>query len=407
MNFLFAWRYFKAKKSTNAINVIAWISMLSILCITFAFIVVLSVFNGFESLVKSLYSSFYTDIRVEAANGKYITVNDAMWQSLEDNNSIAAYVPVIEEKVLLMNGTDVQVVADLKGVGNKYPSVNEVNDYMVRGELYLGDEEHPAIVLGSGVEAALGLLSNRNLYPLTVYIPRKGSTIAVNNPMDAFSAAQIQTSGAFQIQVDIDNRYALTNIGFMRDMSKLLPDEYSAIEIALRQGARPDAVKKQLATVFPGYKIQTRYEQNESLFRLMKLEKWATYGILTLMLIVAAFTMIGGLSMLVLEKQKDIQILKALGASEKRIRNIFLLEGLLLAGIGALGGTLLALIFCWLQQEYGLIAIDGSTFLVEYYPVAINALDIQLILLIVLIITIAAAWYPAKKAALQPFDLKS
>lgn len=405
MNFLFAWRYFRAKKSTNAINVIAWISMLSILCITFAFIVVLSVFNGFEGLVKSLYSSFYTDIRIEAKTGKYLTVSESQLSALSTQQHIHAYTPTLEEKVLLMN-KDVQVITDLKAVDTSYTSVNEVKDYMIRGELYLGDNEKPAIVLGSGVEAALGILADRSIYPLTVYISRKGQTALTANPIDAFSAANIQTAGAFQIQADIDNKYSLTNLHFMREMTKTASDEYTAIEISLKQPDKVATAKKSLQQLFPGAKVLTRYEQNESLFNLMNMEKWATYALLTLMLVVAAFAMIGSLSMLVLEKKKDIQVLKALGASQRKIRNIFLAEGFLLSSIGAIIGTLLAIIFCYLQQSVGLIKISGSTFLVSYYPVAIDYGQIAIILSIVILITLAASWYPAKKAALQPFNLK-
>lgn len=404
MNFLFAWRYFKAKKSTNAINIIAWISMLSILCITFAFIVVLSVFNGFEGLVKSLYSSFYPDIRIEAQTGKYFTIEDSTLNKLSTHPNLKAYTPTLEGKVLLMNN-DIQVITDVKAVGASYGKVNDVEDYLIRGELALGDEDRPRIVLGSGVEAALGILSDRNIYPLMIYISKEGQSMSIN-PTDAFAVSNIQSSGTFQIQVDIDNKYSLTNIDFMRSMSKLREDQYSAVEISLIDPSKASQTKKSLQSLFPNAKVLTRYEQNESLFNLMKMEKWATYALLTLMLVVAAFAMIGSLSMLVLEKKKDIQILKALGASQRKIRNIFLAEGFLLSIIGAGIGTILAIVFCYLQEHVGLIKISGSTFLVSYYPVSIDYIQIAFILLLVILITLAASWYPAKKAAQQPFDLK-
>lgn len=379
--------------------------MLSILCITFAFIVVLSVFNGFESLVKSLYSSFYTDIRIEAKAGKYIEVSEDQFNQLSTATYIKAFTPTLEEKVLLMNN-DIQVISELKGVQDSYKEVNDVDEYMVRGSLELGNADRPNIVLGGGVEAALGILADRNIFPLTVYISRKGAPAFAANPMDAFSASSIQSSGSFQIQVDIDNKYSLTNLDFMREMTKTAPNEFTAIELAVNDERKVIQAKESLQKIFPNANVLTRYEQNESLFNLMQMEKWATYALLTLMLIVAAFAMIGSLSMLVLEKKKDIQILKALGASQKRIRNIFLAEGFLLSSIGAGIGTILAVIFCYLQETVGLIKISGSTFLVSYYPVAIDYSQIGIILLIVIIITLAASWYPAKKAADQPFDLK-
>lgn len=155
------------------------------------------------------------------------------------------------------------------------------------------------------------------------------------------------------------------------------------------------------------YVVETRYEQNKSLYSVMTLEKWAIYGILTLMLIVAAFTMIGGLTMLVLEKQKDIQVLKAMGANNRLIQKIFLSEGLLLAGIGALSGIILAVIFCWAQVQFELIPLEGGTFLINYYPVKLVAGDFLLILITVSVVAFTASWFPSRKAALQPIELKS
>jgi lipoprotein-releasing system permease protein len=185
-------------------------------------------------------------------------------------------------------------------------------------------------------------------------------------------------------------------------------DEYGSLEIALRNAGESADTKEELAKIFDeNYVIETRYEQNKSLYSVMNLEKWAIYGILTMMLIVAAFTMIGALTMLVLEKQKDIQILKALGANNQRVRKIFLTEGILLAGMGALAGLILAIIICWAQVEYKLIAIEGGTFLIDYYPVELRFSDFVLVLVTVMLIAFLASWFPARKAANQPVELKT
>ena len=186
------------------------------------------------------------------------------------------------------------------------------------------------------------------------------------------------------------------------------PDEYGNVEIAVTKESEVNKTKKELQKIFgDGYLIETRYEQNKSLYSVMTLEKWAIYGILTLMLMVAAFTMIGALTMLVLEKQKDIQVLKALGADDARIRKIFLTEGLLLAGMGSGGGFILSIIICWAQEKFKLVAIEGGTFLIDHYPVRLIPSDFLLVLVTIMVIAFCASWFPARRAALQPVELKS
>lgn len=375
--------------------------MIAIIVITAAFIVLLSVFNGFEGLVKSLYSSFYTDIRVAPREGKRIIVSPRQLEKLSQIPGIAHYSTIVEEKTLLLNG-EVQTIVFLKGVDENYPNVAGVASRMVRGEFNTGTPEEPAIVLGSGIENALGLYADRSIYPITAYLFKPGVSVNVLDPLQAFAAENMAPTGTFFIQQDIDNKYAITNVGFMKLMLGMKPEEYGSIEIALKPGAREDDVRRSLTEIFNNeYLIENRYEQNRSLYSIMTLEKWAIYGILTLMLIVAAFTMIGALTMLVLEKQKDIQVLRALGARNSLIQKIFLSEGLLLAGLGTISGILLALLICWAQEKYHLIAIQGGTFLIDHYPVEIRSADILLVVVTVLTIALAASWFPSRKAAVQ------
>jgi lipoprotein-releasing system permease protein len=408
MNFLFAWRYFKAKKSTNAINVIAWISMVAIMSITFAFIVVLSVFNGFEGLVKSLYSSFYPHVLISPKPGnKTILVSPEQLKQLSGVKDVTHYSRIIEEKTLLQNG-DIQVPVLLKGADDGYAQVTGVAQKIIRGQYATGTADRPVIVLGNGVEGALEIESDKNLYPITAYVFKGGESVNVADLYGSVGAANIITGGTFFIQADIDNKYAITNIDFMRQMLVLKDNEVSRIEIALSDESKGDAAAKNIRQIFGNnYVVETRYEQNKSLYSVMTLEKWAIYGLMTLMLIVAAFTMIGGLTMLVLEKQKDIQVLKAMGANNRMIQKIFLSEGLLLAGIGAVSGIILAVIFCWAQVKFELIPLEGGTFLINYYPVELVAGDFVLIVATVFIIALTASWFPSRKAALQPIELKS
>ena len=407
LNFLFAWRYFKAKKTTNAINIIAWVSVVAITLITAAFIVLLSVFNGFEGLVKSLYSSFYPDIRISASNEKSMVVSEEQFKKLSSLTSINSFSKVAEEKALLQNG-NLQTIVFLKGVDDQYRKVTEVSKTIIRGKFELGTADQPSIVLGGGIEYAVAADVEKSIYPMTVYLFRRGVNVSVIDPYQSFSSDNIIGAGTFFIQQDIDSKYALTNLAFMKKMLQMKEDEYSSIEISIKDPEQGKKAQQQLANIFTtGYKIETRYEQNKNLYSVMTLEKWAIYCILTLMLVVAAFTMVGALTMLVLEKEKDIQVLKALGANNTLVQRIFLSEGMLLGCIGIAMGMLLGIFLCWAQVRFKLIPIQGGTFLINYYPVKIAWRDLMLVAATVLLVALLASWFPSRRAALQEVDLKS
>jgi lipoprotein-releasing system permease protein len=406
LHFLFAWRYFKAKKSTNAINIIAWISIVAIIIGTTALVLVLSVFNGFEDLVKSLYSSFYTDIKVSPLSGKNITITAEQLQKLKGITGVKNYSLVVEEKAFVQNG-DYQSVVFLKGVDDHYRYVSGVADHIVKGDYELGTEEAPQLILGAGVENALGIEADRNFSSLNIYLPRKGS-VELLDPMDNISIDTIRSSSVFVIQQDFDNKYGITNIDFVKKVLRLKPDEYSGLEIKVNDPSAADDIKKQVQKIFAGdYRVQNRYEQNQSLYSVMNMERWIIYGVLSLILIVAAFNMIGALTMLVLEKQKDISVLHALGGNRNFIQKIFLSEGLLLALIGGGAGMLLALTIAILQIKYHLIPLQGGSFLIDYFPVKLRLADFLLVGATVFVIAFIASWLPSRKAVSQDFSLRS
>lgn len=406
MQFLFAWRYFKAKKSTNAINIISWISIVAIVFGTASLILVLSVFNGFEGLVKSLYSSFYTDIKISAASGKLITVSPEQLSQLKGLSGIRNYSLVIEDKALVQNG-DYQSVIYLKGVDENYRYTSGVSNNLVNGKYDLGTGDQPKLILGAGVEAALGVYADQNISPLKIYLPRKSKSVQINL-LEDISNDTISTSAAFMIQQDFDNKYGITNIDFVRRALQLDPNQYSSVEIALKDPSSSGSVKKTLQDIFgKAYLVQDKYEQNRSLYSVMNVERWFIYGVLSLILVVAAFTMIGALTMLVLEKRKDVSVLHALGAGRGFIQGIFLKEGLLLAFIGGIAGMLLAAFFVWLQKTYHLIPLQGGSFLISYYPVKLALMDFLLIGATVVVIALVASWFPSRKAARQEFSLRS
>jgi lipoprotein-releasing system permease protein len=295
-------------------------------------------------------------------------------------------------------------------VDDNYPKTSGVPGKMVRGKFLPGTADHPAAILGAGVENALGVESDRAILPLALYLPKKGLNVDMADPLQSLSSGNIVTSGAFAIQQDFDNNYLITNLDFVKRMLNLGPDEYGAAEIALvspdeREGQK---LRKGLQQMLgKDYTVQTRYEQNRSLYTTMQTEKWFIFVLLSFILVVAAFTMIGALTMLVLEKQKDIQILKAMGSNSAAIQKIFLSEGMLLAVIGGGGGVCLAFLVGWLQVKFKLLKLEGNTFLIDYYPVKFLASDVTLVFFTVVLIALLASWFPSRKAAAQPVELKS
>jgi len=404
--FKFSWRYFKAKKSTQAVNIISWVSVFAMLFGSASLIIILSAFNGFETLVKSLYASFYTDIRISAAEGKIMHISAEQLQKLKAVDGISAFTQSIEEKAVVQYESSQQVVM-IKGVDDAYPHTSGVPSKLIRGKFSLGNETSPSLVMGIGVEQALGLMADRSIFPVTLYLPKKTSDKNLIQPMDALSVSNAYPRGVFSIQSDFDNKYVLTNISFLKTFMNYQSDEITYLEIKTNPNANISSIKEKLKTIFDkNYKIEDRFEQNRTLFTTIRLEKLAIYGIFILILIVAAFNMIGSLSMLVLEKQRDINILKAMGATDILIQKIFLLEGILLSAIGSVGGVLLAILICFLQTTFKLVPLQGASFLIDYYPVEWRMLDIGIVASTVMVIGLIASWMPARKAALQQISLR-
>jgi lipoprotein-releasing system permease protein len=406
MYFTFAWRYFKAKKSAHAINIIAWVTVGVVAFATCCQVLVLSVFNGFEDLVKSLYSSFYADMKILPSSGKTFTLTVSQIASIKNQPALANLSMIAEEKALLKN-QDAQTVIYLKGVDDNYEKVSGVASKTNRGKYFTGSTEDPYLVAGSGIQNATALNFNKAFSQdnVTVILPKKNSSN--NDPLQSLSEGFISPSGSFTIQQEFDDKYAITNIGFVKQQMGFVADEYSAVELKLKDKTDPGEVKKTIATLLgPAYKVQTKYEQNTSLYNTMKLEKWAIYGVLTLILIIAAFNMVSALTMLVLEKRKDISVLQSMGASQNSILKIFLSEGLLLGSIGTITGLILATIICLLQLKFKIIKLAGGSFLLDYFPVKLLATDFILVAVTATAIAFLAAWFPASKASRQLFELR-
>lgn len=402
----FAWRYFKAKKSTNAINIIAWITTSVIAFATCCQILVLSVFNGFEDIVKSLYSSFYSDIKISPKTGKTIVLTPQKIAALKKIDLIDHLSFVVQEKALIQNGSS-QAILQLKGVDNNYQNVCGINKNVIQGKYDLGDKENPTMLIGAGLQYATGITLNEALSPerLTVILPK--INVKSNEPLESISEGIISPTGIFSIQQEFDNGYAITNIDFLKQQTGMSETQFSGIEIKLKKNSSDENAKKEIyALLGDEVVVKNRFEQNANLYQTMKVEKWAIYLVLTLILVIAAFNMISALSMLVLEKKQDISILQSIGTTKNQIRNIFVTEGLLLGTIGTITGILLASLICFLQLKFRLIKLEGGSFLINYFPVKIIPTDFIIVAVSSMLIVTIASWVPSRKAAREMISLK-
>ncbi len=389
---LFARRYLVSKKSTQAINILSGISVLAMLVGSLGLVMVLSVFNGFEHLVVSLYDKFYPELIVSPVKGKFFNEHTIQYDKLERVKGIKAYSLQLEEKALLRFG-DNQYIATVRGVDKNFTKISSIPNAMFHGQFLLHSNGQRHAVVGAGIEQALGLNYDNPFNELSIYIPKKGVSYVLN-PEDAFHRALIKPSGSFSIQQEFDVEYVFVPIEFMRTLVNE-PNLVSGISISLESEADINLVKKELKKICGDqFAVFDRFEQNKSLYAIMKVEKWVVYAILTFILIVAAFNIIGSLSMLIMEKRKDINILRVMGSDLLSIKKIFLYEGILISFIGCILGFIISIILIVLQQKFGLIEIGGGTFVVSAYPVKMNTMDFVLVFFTVMGIGIIASWIP-------------
>jgi lipoprotein-releasing system permease protein len=387
-------RYLFAKKSRNAINVISAVSIAGVAVGTMALIIILSVFNGLEMLVTSIFNTFDPDIKITAAEGKRFIADTSKLRLLAEVNGVSCYSTAIEENALLKYN-EKQLPATIKGVDKNYAEVTGIDSSMWDGKFLLTSEGgRPYSVIGAGIAQNLGIRINF-VEPLWIYVPDKNSSSTLN-PDEAFNNEYIFPAGIFQIEQDYDSKYLYVPLGFAQDLIES-GDEISSLEIKFSEGADENEVQKDISKIFgAGFVVQNKYQQQEIFYKVMRSERLAIFLILTLILIIASFNIIGSLTMLIIEKERDIQILKSLGAGDSLIRKIFIFEGWLISIIGALIGLLLGFFVCWLQQKYGIVKLQGETLIVDSYPVVMKFPDFIVVSGTVLLIGFWAAWYPVR-----------
>lgn len=400
--FFVARRYLFAKRSTNAIHIITGISVGGIAIGTAALILVLSVFNGFEDLLGGLFGYFNPEIKVTPAKGKIFEADAETLEKLRKLPGVWLVSETLEE-IAFFEYEGSQDFGVLKGVDNNYARINDLDSTIREGAYILKQDDRHFALLGAGMRNKLSVNINDPLASLTVYMPTPKNGGVTGNP---FKTRIMYPSGAFAIQQEFDNQYILADLDFMRELLEAGPGTVSALEIRCRPEANLNSVKEQIgAALGSGFVIKDRYEQNEAFFKVMKLEKWMGFAITSLMLALMAFNMIGALWMIVLDKQKDISILKCMGAEDRQVRRIFLGEGLLLTALGMGIGMVVAIALYAIQKNYGIVEIPQG-FLVESYPIAMRAADFIPVTLTVLTIGLLASLAPAARAVRVPAFLR-
>jgi len=389
-------RYFFSKKSQRAINIISLISVIGVAVGTGALITVLSVFNGFENLVISLYNSFDPDVKVTPLQGKTFSDAELTAAQLKAIHGIQYVTEVLEENALVRY-REKQYISVIKGVSDEFVPMTRLDTMIVEGKLLLKEGDVDYAVVGGGIAYNLQLNTGDLLNQLDIYVPRKDASTLID-PASAFSRRFISPSGIFAIQQDFDSKYILVPLRFARDLFET-EHALSAYEVGLEAGADAEQVKEQIRQVAgKRFTVKDRYEQHAFLYRIMKSEKWAVFLILAFILLIATFNVIGSLSMLIIEKKQDMAILHSMGADESLIRKIFFTEGFFITVIGAGAGLCIGTAVCLLQMRYGFITLGSSgSFVIDAYPVKIQAADFFYVLLTVFTIGLFAAWYPAKK----------
>lgn len=397
MNFSFyiAKRYLLAKKSRNAINVISGVSVAGVTVGTMALIIVLSVFNGLEDMVKHIFNTFDPDLKVTAVTGKVFTPDPEKLLRLSGLPGIEAFSLTIEENSLLKYG-ERQYIAVIKGIDSSYLRVTSADSTITEGEFrVLSPGGRPEAVVGAGVANYLGVNINFVTTPLHVYVPRRTASITPD-PENAFIDRYLFPSGLFRIEHEFDSKYIFVPLAFARDLLEY-DDEAGAIEIRIRNNATPGEIQNSVKQIMgPGFEVKNRFEQKEIFYRVMRSERLAIFIILTLILIIASFNITGSLTMLIIEKERDITILKSLGADNNLIRKIFLLEGWLISIAGAAAGIVTGFIICLIQQKYGIIRLNADTLMLTAYPVVLKLKDFIIVPATVLLIGFLAAWYPVR-----------
>ena len=397
--FYIARRYLFSKKSTNAINIISVISMVGVAVATMALVIVLSVFNGFHDMVASFFTQFDPQLKVVPVEGKTVASDDPVLTELRQLPEVDVATESVEDMALAVYAGH-QAMVTVKGVDDNFSSLTHINEIVYgdgQFQLHAADLEYGTIGIRLAQELGTGVRFGQYIH---IYAPRRDGQLDLSNPQEGFEVDSLIMPGVVFAtrQGKYDRDYIVAPIGFARrifDQQGML----SSLELRLKDGSDLTSVKRQMRRIAgPRFRVLDRYEQQADTFRIMQIEKLLAYIFLTFILIVASFNIIGSLSMLIIDKKDDVATLRNLGADDRQIRQIFLLEGRMIAALGAIAGIALGLLLCWLQQTFGLVGMgaESGMFVVNAYPVSVHYSDVLIVFLTVIAVSWLAVWYPVR-----------
>ncbi len=395
--FLIAKRYFISKKKRNIINIISTISMVGVAVGTAALIIVLSVFNGLEDLIRTIYGSFDPDLKITSVEGKGFEIEEQLLERIRKTPGVLLVTEVIEDNALLRY-EDRNKIVKMKGVSPNFFAQNKIDSAVIEGSYQLQRGGNNYALIGRGVQYELSIRATNAIVPMFLLYPKAKASISLD-PENTFREKPIMVGGVFVIERQYDDNYIFVPLDFARDLLAY-GTKRTSLEIRVESRREIKKVERRLEEVLgPKFDIKNSDEQHLSLLRAVKVEKLFVFITFAFILLIASLNIFFSLSMLVIDKKKDIAILASMGASPQIIRNIFLMEGAIVAFVGAFIGLAAGLLICWIQQTFGLVSMNMATALVEAYPVKMQMQDFLLTGLAIFIITLLVSIRPARAAA--------
>ncbi len=395
---IIAWRYLFSKKGHNAINIVSGVSAAAVGVVTAAMVCVMSVMNGFGSMVEQLFSQFDPDIRIEAATGKSFLLDPQTLKHISDLPSVAMLSQTIEETALVYFD-DKQMPVQLRGVDTAFSALTHIDQIITDGKFQVYDGAFERAVLGQGLAWQLGIGAHF-VQAIHIYVPKRTGTVNMLRPDLSFNHETCFIAGTFAVQqTKYDDALMLVSIDMARRLLDYDDNQVSALLVQTKQGVSTRQAKRELQSVLgDNYRILDRYQQQEDFFRILRIEKLLTALLLAFILLIATFNIISALSMLIIDKQRDIEVLFHLGADPKMIRRIFFVEGWLISGLGAAVGLVVGLIVCLVQEHFGILKLgSGTEYVLSAYPVSVQWQDMLVIMAIVSVLGAVAAYIPAKR----------
>ena len=393
-----AWRYLFAKKQFNAIHIITAISSVAVGVVTAAMICVLSVMNGFGVMVEQLFSQFDPDLRITAKAGKSFSISEEKKHALLELPCVDLLSESISETALVYF-EDKQMPVQLMGVDTSFSALTGIENIITDGHYEVYDGAFDRAVLGQGLAWKLGI-GARFVHGIQVYAPKREGKVNMLRPDANFNQERCFIAGTFAVnQQKYDDNLMLVDIGLTRRLLDYDSTEVTALQVGVNEAYSIKQTKREIAAVLgDGYVLQDRFEQQEDFFRILRVEKLLTALLLIFILLIATFNGIGSLSMLIIDKQQDIRTLSHLGASDGMIRKVFVLEGWMVNTLGAIGGLIVGLGVCLLQEHFGLLKLgNGTEYVLNAYPVAVQGWDIAMVCVVVLALGAISSWIPARK----------